>query len=305
MESPSSKTASIHDTIKDSTAFALRGTDIRYEYDMPADLWPVDVDLGQISQVVQNIVLNARQAMPNGGTIKISCSNTHPEQEKSVVLQQNKKFIQVKIADSGSGMPAELIDNIFDPYFTTKKEGSGLGLSICHSIIDKHQGYIYVQSKQGTGTTFTFYLPASGTDIIDEEPIHHEMVYAKKDLTVLIMDDDEQIRTIADAMLSHLGCITLQAGDGEEAINLYKSSLEKNEPINAVIMDLTIPGGMGGKKAVSEILKLDANARVIVSSGYSNDPIMANHKEYGFCSAIVKPYQLKELAKAIDEAIAG
>jgi len=300
---PLMKAASISDIIRDSTTFVLRGTDIKYELDIPEDIWPVDADPGQISQVVQNIVLNARHSMPRGGILQVSCSNISSEQDRPALLQKNRKYVMVSIADSGIGIPANVIDNIFDPYFSTKREGSGLGLSICHSIINKHQGHISVQSEQGEGTVFTFYLPTSSKAVAEKEPEHLEKVFSMKGVSVLIMDDDEQIRTTADAMLSHLGCISLQAIDGEEAVELYKSSLKKGKQIDVVIVDLTIPGGMGGKDALAEILQFDPRARVIVSSGYSNDPIMAKYQEYGFCATIVKPYLLEDLVRAIEEAL--
>ena len=212
----------------------------------------------------------------------------------------------VDIADTGIGIPASIIDNIFDPYFSTKKEGSGLGLSICHSIIDKHQGHIAVRSEQGKGSVFTFYLPAAEAAAVPEQQAAHgEQALAAHDMTVLVMDDDEQVRTIAAAMLSHLGCRVLLAEDGEQALAIYRAQVESGQPVGAVIMDLTIPGGMGGKEAVRELLMIDPTARVIVSSGYSTDPVMAHYSEHGFCGAIVKPYQLQELASALEAAVAG
>lgn len=303
---PVRKTASMIEIIKDSTEFVLRGSGIKYIYDLPPGLWPVDVDPGQISQVVQNLVLNARHAMPGGGTLRVGCRNVTPEGDKPPILQRDRRFVMVDIADTGIGIPANIIDNIFDPYFSTKKEGSGLGLSICHSIIDKHEGHIAVRSEQGKGTVFTFYLPAvEASEIRDQEAMHGEQVLAAHDITVLVMDDDEQVRTIASAMLSHLGCTVLLAEDGEQALAIYRAHMDKGLSIRAVIMDLTIPGGMGGREAVRELLKIDPAARVIVSSGYSTDPVMAHYGAHGFRGAIVKPYQLKELSRTITEVIAG
>ncbi|MHB8809152.1 MAG: PAS domain-containing hybrid sensor histidine kinase/response regulator [Desulfobulbaceae bacterium] len=303
---PVRKTASIIEIIKDSTEFVLRGSGIKYIYDLPPDLWPVDVDPGQISQVMQNLVLNARHSMPGGGTLRVGCRNVRPEEDKPPILEQGRRFVMVDLTDTGIGIPANIIDNIFDPYFSTKKEGSGLGLSICHSIIDKHQGYIAVRSEQGKGSVFTFYLPAAEPAAVPEQQAAHgEQALAAHDMTVLVMDDDEQVRTIAAAMLSHLGCRVLLTEDGEEALAVYRAQMESGQPVGAVIMDLTIPGGMGGREAVRELLKIDPTARVIVSSGYSTDPVMAHYNEHGFCGAIVKPYQLQELSRAITQAIAA
>ena len=298
--------ASIIEIIKDSTAFVLRGTGIRYEYDLPADLWPVEADSGQISQVVQNLVLNARHAMPGGGTLRVSCRNVAPGEERPLLLPPDRHYVAVDIADTGIGIPASILDNIFDPYFSTKKEGSGLGLAICHSIISKHQGHISVRSEQGQGSVFTFYLPAADATV-EPEPhaAHREQALANLNMTVLIMDDDAQVRDIAAAMLDHLGCKVLLAEDGEQALAVYQASRDSGQPVSAVIMDLTIPGGMGGREAVIELLQIDPGARVFVSSGYSNDPILANFAQYGFCGAIVKPYQLKELASALTAAVGG
>jgi len=301
---PLRQKASILQIIGDSTEFILRGTSIKYEYDIPTDTWAVDVDPGQISQVVQNIVLNARHAMPAGGTIQISCRNVAPDHAKPASLDKNMKYVMVAIADNGTGIPKNVINNIFDPYFSTKKDGSGLGLSICHSIITKHHGHIAVSSEEGSGTVFTFYVPATDSPFTEEEAIHEEKVYAEHAITVLLMDDDEQVRTIGEAMLAHLGCNTLLAQDGEEALEVYKTFRDAGQTVDVVIMDLTIPGGMGGREAVAELLNIDPEAKVIVSSGYSHDPVMANFTDYGFCAAIVKPYLLKELAKIINDTVA-
>ena len=212
------------------------------------------------------------------------------------------KYIKVTISDNGDGIPEKLLDKIFDPYFSTKQEGSGLGLAISHSIISKHNGHISAHSKSGEGTTFTIYLPASDQKQQKEKGKEHiETITGRA--RVMIMDDEKIIRDVTKSILGKLGHDVLLVQDGAEALKVYKEHREIEIPIDIVIMDLTIPGGMGGRDAVQEILAIDPTAKVIVSSGYSNDPIMANCQDYGFVAAIVKPYQLQELTKVISQVL--
>jgi len=255
-----------------------------------------------MSQVVQNIVLNASHAMQGGGTVEISCKNIDPHQVAGLNLPRDKKFVEVTITDSGIGIPANVIEKIFDPYFSTKQEGSGLGLAISHSIITKHNGYVVVKSTPGSGTTFTLYIPAS-TEQQDKETIEKPVQLGIGKGKILVMDDEELVRNVAKAMLTTMGHEVMLAKDGVEALEIYKAHTDSDEPIDIVIMDLTIPGGMGGKDAVKEVLSFDPDAKVIVSSGYSTNPIMANCQEYGFRAAIVKPYQLQELTKVISQVM--
>lgn len=298
---PVKETSSLESVIKESANFVLSGDKVACSYKIPDDLWLVDIDKGQISQVIQNIVINASQAMPEGGSISICCENLLSVEKKNPLLTHGK-YVEISIQDNGIGIPENLIDKIFDPYFTTKQKGSGLGLAICQSIIRKHGGDIFVQSSQGDGSAFFIYLPASDkpetiSDSITETP--KSSVQAR----ILVMDDDEMVRNVAERMLSRLGNEVFLAKDGDEAIRLYQAAIDSGEPIQLVIMDLTIPGGMGGKEAVQEILKIDQKAKVIVSSGYSNDPVMAKFKDYGFSAAIIKPFQLQELTRVIKHVL--
>jgi CheY-like chemotaxis protein len=296
---PIKEVSSLVEVIKDSANFILRGTQVSCQFSFPDDLWLVEIDRGQISQVVQNIVLNASQAIAGSGIIRIACCNTDVCGNHKSIGPQDGKYVKISLSDNGIGMPANIVDKIFDPYFSTKKEGSGLGLAITHAIIAKHGGQISVDSKPGAGTTFTIYLPASSkSEASPPEQIAPPPVQRKAN--ILIMDDDEMVRSVAKAMLTSLGHEVILTADGSEAIEVYR---ESGSTIDFVIMDLTIPGGMGGKDAVREILKLNPAAKVVVSSGYSNDPIMAQFGEYGFCAALVKPYQLTEFAKLINQLI--
>ncbi|OGQ85506.1 MAG: hypothetical protein A2512_00595 [Deltaproteobacteria bacterium RIFOXYD12_FULL_56_24] len=292
---PIKEVSSLVEVIKDSASFIVRGKPVVCQFSFADDLWLVNIDKGQISQVIQNIVLNACQAITGSGIIRLSCVNADLIDEANFIGLRAGKYVKITISDEGAGMSADLIDKIFDPYFTTKKNGSGLGLAISSGIVNKHGGHLFVTSKLRKGTTFTIYLPASVEgEISAAVTVASPCVPGKT--KILLMDDDEMVRTVAKAMLVHLGHAVVLAADGNEAIAIYK---ESGESIGLVIMDLTIPGGMGGKEAVQKILHINPNAKVMVSSGYSNDPIMAEFAKYGFCGALVKPYQLKEFEKVI------
>jgi len=297
---PVKKTSSLREVIQDSADFVLHGEKVLCEYCIPDDLLMVDIDKGQFGQVIQNIIINAKHAMPEGGVIKIRCENV--DSGVAPQLLGEKAYVQVSISDNGIGIPANIIDKIFDPYFSTKSEGSGLGLAICHSIIKKHKGSLSVKSQPGQGTTFTIILPAS-THMKEKQtlkPVEIDQIAKAK---IMVMDDEKIVRDVAHAMLSGLGHDVVLAKDGAEAIQLFKESVESGNPIDLTIMDLTIPGGMGGKEAVKQLININPEAKVIVSSGYSNDPIMANCKEYGFCASVVKPYRSQDLNRVIAQVL--
>ena len=295
---PVKETSSLESVIKDSANFVLHGDKVSCQFDIPADLLLADIDKGQISQVIQNIIINASHAMPEGGTIKLTCENLL----ESLPYLQNGLFVKISIQDSGVGIPANMVEKIFDPYFSTKHEGSGLGLAISQSIIAKHNGHISVESSPGVGSTFNIYLPGSEKKNIQKQNSSRE-IKVSSHAKILIMDDDEMLRSVAKEMLVQLGHKVVLSADGNEAIKLYQESINTGAPFDLIIMDLTIPGGMGGEEAVQKILNIDPDAKVIVSSGYSNNPIMANFKNAGFCSAIVKPYQVQELSNIIDQLL--
>jgi len=298
---PVRETDSIEEIIRESSGFVLHGGNVACAYDIPENLWLVDVDRGQISQVVQNIIINARQAMPDGGLIRIGCENVAGFVLPGSSAAAPGKYVKITIRDSGIGIPAKFLDRVFDPYFSTKKEGSGLGLAICHSIITKHAGHIGVQSQPGEGTTFVIHLPASEKNMLNEAVKKSKAMVGQA--RILVMDDEETVREVVQAMLAHLGHEVMTAGDGAEAVALYEKNRNTSTPIDLILMDLTVPGGMGGKEAVKGILAMDPQAKVVVSSGYSNDPVMANHREFGFCGAIVKPYQMAELVETLNSVL--
>ena len=298
---PIKQITSVAEMIQDCGDFVLRGSNVSCQYEFDDDLWFVEIDKGQISQVIQNLIINARHAMPNGGSIVIRCQNSKNPPGVNPAANTDK-YLKITIKDCGIGIPSHIIDKIFDPYFTTKQEGSGLGLAVSHSIIQKHSGFIFATSTLGKGTTFSIYLPACSPP--EEPKVLSDTAPSLKRVQVsgrvLVMDDDPMVLRVTKAILTKLGYDVVPAEDGREAIRLYREAQEINQPIHIVIMDLTIPGGMGGKEAVQEILAIDPAAKVMVSSGYSNDPVMANFQKYGFQGAVSKPFQVQELRDAIN-----
>jgi PAS domain S-box-containing protein len=292
---PVKETASLPDIIMESANFILHGNSVACRSTFPDDLWQVDIDKGQISQVVQNIILNASQAMPNGGFIEVICENVDTAESGELDTPGGGRYVKMSIKDRGIGIPANILERIFDPYFSTKQRGSGLGLAITHSIIAKHGGFISVESTPGSGSKFVVYLPASEDDLVAaKKPVESEVTPGKK-TRIMVMDDEEQIRNMTQRMLTRIGHEVTLAANGEEAVQQYREAYSHGTPIDLVILDLTIPGGMGGKDAVREILAIDAQAKVVVASGYSTDPVMASFTDFGFCDAIVKPFQQDEL----------
>jgi len=304
---PVKRAASIAEIIRDSAAFGLSGSKVTCSFAIPDDLWMVEVDEGQMSQVINNIILNAEQAMPAGGLIEVTCRNVQVTDDDQVPLPEGR-YILVSISDQGEGIAAEDLPRIFDPYFTTKKNGKGLGLSTVYSIVKNHDGHIAVTSQPGKGTTFLMYLPVG--NFFEEFSTAQEPAAVPPDVQpvkgrILVMDDEENIRDVVAEMLRFIGYEVSLSRDGEEALSLYKQALNSNDPFAAVLMDLTIPGGMGGGEAMRILLEIDPDVKGIVSSGYSNDPILSDYRSFGFQGIITKPYKLTELRDVLDRLIAG
>ncbi|MBU0485526.1 MAG: response regulator [Proteobacteria bacterium] len=295
------ETASIEDIIRDSAEFSLRGSNVKCIYHFQEDIWPVKASSGQIEQVIQNIIINADQAMPNGGEITIHAENVEISAESTLPLIRGN-YLRIKITDQGGGIPEEYISKIYDPYFSTKGGGSGLGLSICYSIIQSHDGFITVDSIPGKGSTFTIYLPADSAHAVSAQNKKAEEP-PKGSGTILLMDDEEVVRDSVAAGLKHFGYQVEIARDGNEALEIYHKAVETKKPFAAIVLDLTIPGGMGGKETLNKILSIDPGVKAIVSSGYSEDPTMVNFRHYGFVGVALKPYKLKKLHEIIQEAI--
>jgi PAS domain S-box-containing protein len=298
---PIRKPMSIAVLIKDAADFALHGSTISCTIHTPADLWLVDIDSGQISQVLQNLIINSKEAISGSGTITISCRNVIDVDMPTFPAPISGNFIELQVRDTGCGIIKRDIPKIFDPYFSTKDKGSGLGLAIVYSILQKHDGHITVQSEPDRGTNFTFFLPASLDQHLKTE--EKEEPSLERKLRIMVVDGEEMLLNIASRMLIHLGHECICVKNSIEAIEIYKHHWKTGTPLDGVIVDLTIPGGMGGKETAGAIYDINPEARIIVSSGYTNDPVMIDYDEYGFCAAIAKPFDMTVLRDTINSVI--
>jgi PAS domain S-box-containing protein len=294
---PIKKTASIAELVTDTVTFGLRGSNVRYEFAFASGLWAAEFDTGQMNQVINNLVINAKQAMPDGGIVRFAAQNVEMTAEQIPGVAPGK-YVKLTIADTGVGIAAKHLTRIFDPYFTTKQQGSGLGLATTYSIMKKHGGHIEVASEVGVGTTFTLYLPVSA-DASPAPPPRPSEAFPSGEGRVLVLDDEEAVRKVAANLLRRLGYEVDLAETGEGVLSLYTEAMSSSRPYDAVILDLTIPGGMGGKECMQHLRRLDPNVSAIVSSGYSTDPVMAEYKKHGFRGVVAKPYQIKELSETV------
>jgi len=303
---PVKKLASFQELLKGTADFVLKGSKTRCALTLPDDLWPIEIDPGQISQVLNNLILNADQAMPDGGTLRIEAENVIIGQEEGLPLKGGN-YIRVSMKDEGVGIPKELLCKIFDPYFTTKQQGSGLGLATAYSIIKRHEGYLTVNSDVGVGTTFSFYLPAAGLTEVEKfkrqaQPQAQPEAGNQRG-RILVMEDEGIVRGIIRELLDHLGYSCALAWNGDEAIRLYTQALKSGHPFHAVLLDLIIQGGMGGTETMLELQKIDPEVKAIVTSGYSNDPILADYESYGFKAALAKPFDIKQLLRTLQSVM--
>ncbi len=299
---PVIKTAPVDKVIVESADFACSGSNVHCVYGFAHDLRSVLIDEGQISQVIQNLVINSKEAMPTGGTIFISCENMSPPFEETLP-DPDRNYIKITIRDQGIGILPEHIQRIFDPYFTTKDRGSGLGLSITYSIIKNHNGHIRVDSERGKGTTFSIFLPAAEPSGETAETDPKDAPPQKGSGRILLMDDEETVRKTTGQMLRHLGYEVVTASDVEDAVGKFTRAQDEGSPFIAVILDLTMQGGIGGIECVRKLLLIDPGVRTLVSSGYSNDPVMTDFRKYGFSGVITKPYKVEELGRVLHEMI--
>jgi len=298
---PVKKTGSIVKLIKESAKLALTGSNVACEFHIPDDLWSVSFDDAQMRHVINSIIMNADQAMAEGGMIKIRAENFHLDAEKGtdVFSLQDGKYVKISVEDRGIGISKENLSLIFDPYFSTRERGGqrgmGLGLAVAYSVVRQHEGHITAESEIGVGTTFHIYLPALEKKVIKEKAVRKTPgpVVGKK--KILVMDDEKIVRDFLKKVLSRMGWEVECAREGDEAISLYRKVKESDAPFDVVILDLTVQGGMGGKETLPHLKEIDPDVRAIISSGYSDDPVMANFKEYGFRGAVPKPSTLKEL----------
>ena len=298
---PIKTSIALGDLLRKSTIFALSGSSISCHFDIPNDLWPLDADASQLRQVIQNITINARQAMTQGGhfSIRVENARLHTLSTLPSPTLPTGNYVKISFEDQGEGINEHELPNIFDPYFTTKTGASGLGLATAHSIIQQHQGHISVHSEVGKGTTFTVYLPSSySSAAIDRQAI------PKGRGRILVMDDEQSIRRMVEDALTQFGYKVTTAADGQAAIDLFSEALTSGKTFDAILLDLTIPGGMGGKEAIQHLRRLDPHVKAIVTSGYSDDPIMSDFHTYGFQDILVKPYKIVDLAKALESLCA-
>jgi CheY-like chemotaxis protein len=295
---PQKTRAPVAKLVQSATEFTLSGSNVK---SLPDDLWPVEVDKIQIGQAIYNVVMNAREAMPRGGILEVCAEN--------VKHQKNGNYVRISFCDHGHGIPADDLPKIFDPYFSTKnmdaQKSTGLGLSVCHSIVIQHGGDIMVDSKPDWGTTIHLYLPAVTVNLQEDnlESPQEEEIPLFGEGRILVMDDEEIIRELAEKILTHLGYDFEFAANGSEAVELYRNALEAEIPFDAVVLDLTVRGGMGGKEAIQEILQFDSHVKGIVSSGYSADPGITDFRKYGFKGVVTKPYTLEELNQELTRVL--
>ncbi len=296
---PVKENVSLTELVDEVVKFDLSGSKIKPIFEKSANLWLADVDKGQMQQVFSNLTINAKQAMPSGGNLYITIENCKVSNAMLPGLKSGN-YIKIMMQDQGIGIDKEHLKQIFDPYFSTKQAGSGLGLATTYSIIKRHGGHIKAESELGRGSIFTIFLPASeNTNLTPTEKPSTPLSTQGKGLKVLVMDDEEVIREVTLQMLKKNDYKTVVVENGRQAIEKYKQALDAGEPFDIAIMDLTIPGGMGGQEAIKDILALDPQAKAIVSSGYADDPVMANFSDYGFMDMIKKPYTINQLLKAL------
>jgi signal transduction histidine kinase/ActR/RegA family two-component response regulator len=298
---PVRKVVRLDQLVRDAAAFGTREPSVSLQVDLPGDLWRVLADETQITQVVQNLALNAAEAMPDGGTLSVRADNVAVGPDSVLPLAPGR-YVRIGVADEGVGIPAENLPKIFVPYFTTKTHGSGLGLATSFAIVRRHGGHITIDTALARGTTLSVYLPA----VLDApEPIApREMLALRGSGRVLVLDDDASVRESLVGMLRHLGYQAASARDGAEAIGLCARARERAEPFDAVIMDLTIRGGTSGKDTIRRLLEIEPNLAVVVSSGYASDPIMSDYASHGFRGVMMKPYDLNELGRALHRLLA-
>ncbi|HDR04884.1 MAG TPA: response regulator [Candidatus Marinimicrobia bacterium] len=299
---PIKQVIDIGQLIRQTAEFVLTGSGIKLKFQMDDELWSADVDKGQISQVVTNLLINVKQAIVKNGNIAIQGNN--------IILPLNNQwhlnlgnYVKFVFQDDGPGIPAKHLDQIFDPFFTTKSQGSGLGLASVYSIIQRHKGAVTVHSKEGEGAAFTFLLPATGKAAPTAQVIKDIKADQQRKVRILIMDDEKPIRDLATALLMKMGHRPAVAETGELALEIFSKALNEGDPFELVILDLTVPGAMGGAEIIDDLKRLKPELKAIVSSGYASDPVMADFEKYGFDAVLVKPYLLKEMENLIREIL--
>ena len=304
---PIKKAACIASLIEETVSFSLRGSQSRSVVAIAPNLWSTEFDPGQISQVIANLVVNAEQAMPDGGTLHVDCDNfpCPPETAPSIPDLVPGDYIRIRVRDEGVGIPEQCLKQIFDPYFTTKPSGNGLGLATTYSIVKNHSGLITVESEQDCGSTFTVYLPATRQEALPVEPTPTSDEPINGSGRILVVDDEEGIRALAEFALSRFGYEVVGAETASQGIELYREALICGQRFDLVILDLTLPGGIGGKEALKALIEIDPMVTAIVSSGYAMDATLCRYEDLGFRGVIVKPYEAAELGRTVRDVISA
>ena len=299
---PLTKRIVLRPVIENSVKFALSGSGVDYRIKVDKELWTVEADEGQLGQVIQNLVLNAEQAMPMSGTITIEAKNVSSHQKGLPKLLKQGNYVEISIMDSGIGIPEQYLPKIFDPYFTTKDKGSGLGLATSYSVIKNHGGSIRVKSKLGEGTTFFVYLPAVESVKTPAVPVSEDVTALRKG-RILLMDDEDIVKDIAGIMIRSLGHEVEMAEDGAETIAKFRESMKTDRQFDIVILDLTIRGGMGGEETIKELLQIDPDLKAIVSSGYTESSAISEYMTIGFKACLTKPYDIDSLNATLNSLL--
>ena len=298
--------AALAEIVQQAAGSMLHGSNVRCNFDVPPGLWDANVDRNQITQVIQNLTLNAVEAMPQGGVIRIALANVEIAPGTSATLAPGR-HVRVVISDSGAGIKPEILPRIFDPYFSTKKIGGGLGLATVYSIVKRHDGRIEAESTPGQGATFTLWLPACDTAAqlpAAPAPAAAPAVLSMRPARVLLMDDEEGVRRLGATLLERIGLKVTAVDDGAAAVKTFCAAREAGQPFDLIILDLTIPGGMGGRQVMEQLRSLDPQVSAIVSSGYSGDPVLADFASYGFQAMVPKPYEVSQLTETVRRLLA-
>lgn len=300
--SPIRERMPIREVIEDSVGFCLSGSSVDYKLTIAKDLAEAEIDRGQIDQSLNAIITNAEEAMPDGGALRIVARNAEIDTHQVPSLDKGT-YVAIEIKDEGSGIPEALVHRIFDPYFTTKTDHNGLGLTMAYSVLRKHGGTIEVRSEENAGSTFTVYLPACREAELEKTEQGGEPAAGKA--RILLMDDEGYIRKSTTKLLTHLGYEATAAVDGNEAVSLFRQAHEAGEPFHVVILDLTVPGGSGGKEALEKLKAIDPGVKALLSSGYVDDPVMTDYRQYGFSGVVTKPYEVEELSEMLRSMLSG
>jgi signal transduction histidine kinase/ActR/RegA family two-component response regulator len=293
--------------VEDSATLALSGSNVTWTSSLPADLWPVAIDAGQIRQAITNVIVNAREAMPEGGNVLIFAENVKisGEAEDLLPVMTEDRYVRISIQDRGKGIPSDLLEKVLDPYFSTKDRGSekgmGFGLAIAHSVVKRHGGYIEVKSEVGVGTTVAIYLPTPAQT--QDEAGMQAVAATPPPRRILVLEDDQMMLDCTRMLGQRIGYEAAGAKNGEEAVQMYLEAYQQEKPFDLVILDLTIKGGMGGKETVSILRKIDPSMKAVISSGYSQDPVMSQFVEYGFDGALAKPYNMQQLEEILHRVL--